>query len=112
MVTLGTQGEELARTYLIRQEYTILHRNWRCKWGEIDLVARDGKTIVFIEVKTRKSDRLGSPLEAVDRRKQERLRVLALHYINSTGQSAPSYRFDVVGVDLAQNKISLIKDAF
>ncbi|MBS4030978.1 MAG: YraN family protein [Clostridiales bacterium] len=112
MVSLGRQGEELAAAYLVDKGYQILVRNWRCRHGEIDLVAMDGKTMVFIEVKTRRTVRLGLPAEAVDIRKQERLRSLARRYIYETGQTAGAYRFDVVAVTTTDNSITLIQNAF
>ncbi len=112
MTSLGRLGEELAAAYLIRKGYRILCRNWRCRHGEIDIVAMESKALVFIEVKTRQSSRLGRPEEAVDTRKQERLRLLASHYIHETGQTAACFRFDVVAVTAEDNSIALIKNAF
>lgn len=112
MVSLGRQGEELAAAYLVDKGYKVLVRNWRCRYGEIDLVAMDGKTMVFIEVKTRQTVRLGLPAEAVDTRKQKRLRSLARRYIHETGQTAAAYRFDVVAVTTSEDSITLIQNAF
>lgn len=112
MVSLGRLGEDLAADYLIEQGYKILARNWRCRHGEIDLVAMDGNTMVFIEVKTRRTVRLGQPEEAVDIRKQKRLRILARRYIHETGQTARAYRFDVVAVTSPENSIILFQNAF
>jgi putative endonuclease len=72
----------------------------------------DGKTMVFIEVKTRRTVRFGLPEEAVDTRKQERLRLLARLYIHETGQTAGTYCFDVVAVTTSDNSITLIQNAF
>lgn len=112
MSNLGKAGEDLAASYLAANGYNILVRNWRCSQGELDIVARQGETLVFIEVKARRSARCGTPAEAVNYYKQQRLRTLALSFINATGHSATAYRFDVVALDLRENKISLIKDAF
>lgn len=80
----------------------ILARNWRCAVadvrGELDLVAWDGTTLVFCEVKARRNGRAGGPLAAVDGRKQARLRRLAAAFLAESGLRAPAVRFDVVGV--------------
>lgn len=112
MKKLGKAAEDLAAAYLAVNGFNVLARNWRCSHGEIDIVARDGDTLVFIEVKARRSDRCGRPEEAVTRSKQERLRTLALGFINATGNSAPTYRFDVLALNLRENEVVLIKDAF
>ena len=75
---LGRYGEDLAVAHLERQGMTILARNWRCELGEVDVIARDGARLVVCEVKTRSSERYGSPVEAVGPRKVRRLRQLAL----------------------------------
>lgn len=74
---LGRYGEDVAVRHLHDQGLVILERNWRCRAGEIDIVARHGDVLVFCEVKTRRSDRFGSPVEAVTPRKLARMRVLA-----------------------------------
>ncbi len=112
MHSTGRLGEEQAAAYLTDLGYKILVRNWRCERGEIDIVAMDGGTLAFIEVKARRSDRFGTPADAVDHRKQERLRLLALSYIHATGHSAAAFRFDVMAVDLKRGTITLTKDAF
>jgi putative endonuclease len=95
---LGRYGEDLAESYLRSQGFTILERNWRCATGEIDIVARDGATLVVCEVKTRRSTAYGSPLEAVGPRKLRRLRELALHWLDDNGVHAPRIRIDVIGI--------------
>lgn len=112
MRKIGGEGEERAARFLKRLGYQILHRNWRCRRGEIDIIARDGKTLVFTEVKTRRSTSRGTPEEAVDRKKQEKLRLLARYYIHETGMTAPVYRFDVLTVDAKSGEIKLLKSAF
>lgn len=109
---LGQKGEELAVSHLEQAGYTILEKNWRCERGEIDVIVKDGKALVFVEVKTRKSNRFGSAAEAVDARKQARLRLLARHYIHETGTTAGAYRFDVVTVDAKQNTVTHLKNCF
>ncbi|NLZ38117.1 MAG: YraN family protein [Firmicutes bacterium] len=112
MRKIGLRGEDIAVSHLKDNGYKILARNWRCERGELDIVAKDGEILVFVEVKTRRTDRHGTPAEAVDIRKQERLRLLALYYIHQTGTTAPAYRFDVVAVEAQTEKVTLYKNAF
>jgi putative endonuclease len=95
---LGRYGEDLAEEHLRRQGMVILARNWRCPVGELDIVARDGSTLVICEVKTRRSRAYGSPLEAVGPRKLRRLRELALRWLDDEGIHVPDIRFDVIGI--------------
>lgn len=95
---LGRHGEDLAAEYLRRSGMTILDRNWRCRAGEIDIVARDGSALVVCEVKTRTSTAFGGPAEAVTRRKMRRLRELALHWLDDRGIYVPEIRFDVIAI--------------
>jgi putative endonuclease len=96
--TLGAHGEAIAVAYLTRAGLRVLDRNWRCREGELDIVARDESAIVFCEVKTRRGTGYGSPLEAVTGRKQGRLRLLAQRWLAAHDEHAPEIRFDVVGV--------------
>jgi putative endonuclease len=95
---LGAQGEVLAARYLQRQGYRIIDRGVRNGRGEIDLVALHGRTIVFVEVKTRRSLRAGHPVLAVDEEKQRRLARLALGYCKQHRLLDCATRFDVVGI--------------
>jgi putative endonuclease len=95
---LGRFGEELAAQQLVRAGMEILDRNWRCSEGEIDIVARDGTTLVVCEVKLRSGPRFGDPAEAVSAEKTERLRRLALRYLAERGLHWRDLRFDVVTV--------------
>ena len=96
---LGQRGEDIAAAYLARQGWTILGRNVRCgRTGEIDIVARRGGILAFVEVKTRSSGRFGTPGEAVTWRKQTRIRALARHYLMTERPRAAAIRFDVVEV--------------
>jgi putative endonuclease len=95
--SLGRRGESAASRHLRDQGLKILDRNFRCKEGEIDIVARDGQTIVFVEVKTR-SDRRQSPEHQVDRSKQGQIAAAARRYLNRYGTPTPPARFDVVAV--------------
>ncbi len=95
---LGRQGEELAAGFLAEAGLVVLERNWRCKDGEIDIVALDGRTLVICEVKTRSGIRFGTPLEAVTRPKARRLRKLAVLWVNAHGLIFEAIRIDIVGV--------------
>jgi putative endonuclease len=111
---VGRAGEEAAVRYLNQQGYRILERNYRCRFGEIDLIARDGKTLAFIEVKTRRSQKFGPAAAAVTLEKQRHLIRTAQIYLSQTGQAHALCRFDVVTVDIAEQRprIELIRDAF
>ena len=98
---VGAWGEELAAKHLVEQEMVILDRNWRCELGELDLVARDGGTLVVCEVKTRRGEAFGSPAEAVTWRKAARLRRLALRWLDEHPVSPLEVRIDVVGIVVA-----------
>jgi putative endonuclease len=95
---LGEYGERLAARYLTDHGLVVIDRNWRCARGEIDLVARDGDCLVFCEVKTRRSERFGTPVEAVDWRKTARLRRLAAAWLQAHDEHPGRIRIDVVGI--------------
>ena len=98
-----------------RKDYRILGRRVRSRLGEIDVVARDGKVLVFVEVKTRRGHRFGTPLEAVDHRKQKKLTRLALAYAARRGWSESPIRFDVVGVEFLPGqrpRVRIYRNAF
>jgi len=95
---LGQRGERIAARYLTDRGLRLLDRNWRCREGELDIVARDGDAIVFCEVKTRREVGFGHPVEAVTQAKQRRLRLLAHRWLAAHDEHAPNLRFDVVGV--------------
>ncbi|MEO7744624.1 MAG: YraN family protein [Actinomycetota bacterium] len=96
--TVGRYGEDVAARHLIEQGLVVLHRNWRCELGEIDIIARDGDCLVVCEVKTRRSGSFGSPAEAVTPRKVARLRRLAARWLAESGLHPPLVRIDVVAV--------------
>lgn len=96
--TIGQYGEDLAARHLAEAGLAILERNWRCKAGEIDILARDGNALVVCEVKTRSGRAFGAPLEAVTAVKAARLRRLAALWLAERRLSVPEVRFDVVGV--------------
>ena len=112
---LGATGEELAISYLKKLGYRIVERNFRCKLGEIDVVAYDGNTLVFVEVRTKKSSHFGSPVSSVSYQKQRKLISLAKFYIKKHKLFNRSARFDVVGVRFGSDgsfRINLIQNAF
>lgn len=95
---LGADGEAQAASWYVANGYEIVCRNWRCRDGELDLVVRRGRELVFVEVKTRTSDRFGTPAEAVTIVKQRRLRGLAARYLSERTTGASRVRFDVVSI--------------
>jgi putative endonuclease len=95
---LGDYGEKIAAEHLRSLGMVILARQWTCKFGEIDIVARDGSTLVICEVKTRTTSRYGGPFEAVTGHKAARLRRLATHWLEVHEIDPPSVRIDVVSV--------------
>ncbi|NVL91530.1 MAG: YraN family protein [Desulfobacterales bacterium] len=113
-ISLGRLGEDLARERLKGLGYRIVKTNYRCPLGEIDLVARDGDVLVFVEIKTRRNEPLGQAKEAVTRRKQAQLSKVALAYMKSNNLWGSKARFDVVAIGLidGKNEIEIIKDAF
>ena len=97
---LGRWGEGVAATHLTALGYTIVARNWRCAAGEIDLVARDGETLVFVEVKTRRGRAYGAPEEALTPRKAQKLLQLGAHYCDAHELSDVNWRIDLVAIEL------------
>jgi len=112
--SLGDRGEDLAAVLLKKQGYKIMERNYRTPLGEIDLIARHGKVLVFIEVKTRASARFGAGQEAVHYGKQARYRKLAEYYLKQNRLGEIAVRFDVVGILWQDGKpqVEVIEGAF
>lgn len=111
----GRRGEDLAHRYLRRRGYVVVARNYRTRSGsgEVDLIAWDGETLAFVEVKTRRTAEFGTPDRAVDAEKRRKLIVAALDYCRRSGAPWERSRFDVVTVVIEPNTaISLIPDAF
>jgi putative endonuclease len=111
----GKKGEELAARYLSRRGYRILEKNYRSRAGELDIVAMDGKTLVFVEVKSRRSNAFGSPGDAVNARKRRQMERVALAYMTENKKDGLHCRFDVVGITAAatgEPEVELVKDAF
>lgn len=100
---LGRTGERLAAEELFRQGYRILEQNFRCSYGEIDLVAEDEHDLIFVEVKTRRGTAFGLPEEAVTHRKQQKIVQVASYYLDLHACSDRSWRIDVVAVQLSKN---------
>ena len=109
-LALGRSGEDRAAAWYVRHGYEIVERNWRSRAGEIDLICALDDILVFSEVKTRCSDRLGAPVEAVTRDKQLRLRRLAAEYIFGHTCGGHQPRFDVVSV--LGRSLTVIEGAF
>lgn len=109
---LGRRGEAAARRFLEERGYRIVQANWRCTLGEVDLIAEEGGDLVFIEVKTRASAGCGTPAEAVDRRKLERLRRVTEAYLAGEGCDR-AVRLDIVTVTVAGDRqdIEVIRGA-
>ncbi len=107
----GSKGEEIARKYLKTLGYRILDLNFRLKLGEIDIIALDNGTVVFVEVKSASSTRFGNPLSWVPLRKQQRIIRVSEIYLSRRGLYRSPARFDVVAVDHTMN-IYHVKDAF
>lgn len=97
---VGDHGEELACEHVVGCGWRLVERNWRCPGGEIDIIAWDGACLVFCEVKTRRSERYGSPLEAITSAKAARLRRLAWSWLQVHDVRPDHIRIDVVGVVL------------
>ncbi len=94
----GAPGEEAALRFLLRKGYRLVERNVRSRWGEIDLVCRKGPTLVFIEVKSRRSLSAGHPMEALTPAKQACLRRATSFYMMRSGHPEASYRIDLVAI--------------
>lgn len=112
---LGKKGEELAVKYLRSKGYKILQQRYRTAQGEIDIIAVSDQTLVFVEVKTRTSTAFGSPAEAVDYRKQNKIRQVALTFIQDGNHKFQEFRFDVISIlqnNQAKWQLEHIKNAF
>jgi conserved hypothetical protein TIGR00252 len=109
MISRGAAAEQMAADYLARQGLTLVERNFRCRLGEIDLIMRDGPTLVFVEVRQRASQRFGGAAASIDGRKQQKLVAAAQIYLAKSGKM-PACRFDAV---LMQGQtVQWIRDAF
>jgi putative endonuclease len=113
MPSLGAEGEAHAARFLKEQGFKLIKRNYKCPAGEVDIIAREGETLVFVEVKTRGGKGFGLPQESVDFRKQRRLVRAALFYLGGLS-SQPLVRFDIVALCRIEGKFEVehICDAF
>jgi len=113
--SFGARGEELATTFLLKSGLKIIEQNFRCKGGEIDIVAKDGSTLVFVEVKTRKTLTYGVPQLAVTPFKQRQISKAALTWLARNRKTDSPARFDVIAILMTgdcSHTIEHIKDAF
>jgi len=111
-LALGKKGENLAEKFLSQQGLKILSRNYKTSQGELDIIAQSRQEIIFVEVKTRSSQKFGSPMEAVNRRKQEKLKQVAQTYLTAHRLENYPTRFDVVAIEVfsqGETKIEWLK---
>lgn len=108
-IDLGRRGEDAAARFLDKRGYEIVDRNWKCFAGEADIVARDGDSLVFVEVKTRSNCDKGFPAEAVNKAKRERYEKIALAYLQDHEVSDIAVRFDVVAIVVIATDRALIR---
>jgi len=110
----GEKGESIAVRYLKKKGYKILEKNYRTKLGEIDIIAKDKDTLVFVEVKSRRSWQFGNPKAAVTPAKQRKISKVALYYLKTNDRSNAKARFDVVTITATRDKsqIEMVKNAF
>lgn len=111
---IGKKGETVAVCYLKKQGYKIIDQNYRSKAGEIDIIAMEKKTLVFVEVKTRSSRSFGSPKWAITPKKKKAISMAALYYLKMTSQTDVDARFDVVSILVQEEdtQIELVRNAF
>ncbi len=111
---IGDEGEETACGYMRKNSMEILTRNYRCRGGEIDIIAKDGETIAFVEVKTRTGAKYGTPADAVTRAKMRKIITAAQHYIMLERLTDQNFRFDVAEVtgERGYYSVNYIKSAF
>ena len=112
--TLGKKGEDIAAAFLEKKGYNILFRNYKCSFGEIDIIAKHKKTLSFIEVKTRSTKKYGLPQEAVTPAKQAKISRVALEFVQRYKMENRAARFDVVSVQYLNDgyAVDLIENAF
>lgn len=100
---VGDRGELLAAAHLVKQQYTILAQKWRCRSGEIDIIAKSAEELVFVEVRTRStSGTFGTPLESINYRKQAQVRKTAQIYLHRMNCLDARIRFDVIAIQLGR----------
>ncbi len=113
-VYIGKRGEETAANYLIENGYRILARNYKTRLGEIDIIGKDKDTLAFVEVKTRSTDRFGSPCDAISPAKRRQISKVATIFLKENNLLDKKARFDVVSISYPDKepRLDLIKDAF
>ncbi|QHW30083.1 YraN family protein [Paenibacillus rhizovicinus] len=108
--SIGVYGETIAVEYMLEKGYAVLDRNWRCRTGELDVVARTGNTIIIVEVRTRRAGgRFGTAVESVDFRKQFQVRSTAEVYLSMNKLHGSQIRFDVIAITLTQIESEPVK---
>ena len=112
---LGNLGEKLAQDFLSNNGYQILEKNYRCPEGEVDIIAKQADTLVFVEVRTKQSRQFGTPEESITTQKMERLRAVAAHYGQNRDGLPALWRIDVVAIQMERSgrvsRIELIENA-
>ncbi len=113
--TLGQRGEQVAAQYLLDHGYAVRTRNWRCAVGEIDLVTEKDGVLIFVEVRTRRGDRLGTPEESITPAKRVKLIAAAQTYLDEHNQTGQDWRIDVVAIEIGSHgevkRCTLIENA-
>ncbi|MCR4392957.1 MAG: YraN family protein [Dehalococcoidales bacterium] len=111
----GQLGENIAREFLKKKGYNILEKNYRCREGEVDIIARKGEYLVFVEVRTRTNQNFGIPEESINIEKERHLLVAANHYLQQNRRADCAWRIDVVAIELNRDngvkRIELIENA-
>jgi putative endonuclease len=111
----GILGEKLAREFLVKNGYEVIETNYRCVEGEIDIIARQKDVLVFVEVRTKRNRRFGSPEESINAKKKERLRIVAERYGQEHDDIPASWRIDVITIQMDSSnrvkRIQLIENA-
>jgi len=112
---LGDAGEEIATRELVRRGYVVRERNWRCPEGELDIVAEQGESLVFVEVRTRRGDRFGTPEESITPAKRAHLIAAAQAYLQAQSLQDRDWRIDVVAVEMSDRgqlqRVDVIENA-
>ena len=112
---LGDAGEEIARRELVRRGYVVRERNWRCPEGELDIIAELGDALVFVEVRTRRGDRFGTPEESITLAKRAHLIAAAQAYLQAQSLQDRDWRIDVVAVAMSDRgqlqRVDVIENA-
>lgn len=106
--SFGKIGEDYAEKYLVQKDYYILARNYHSRFGEIDIIASDGNTIVFVEVKTRTQSAFGSPLEAITKSKLAKMVKTSQFYLSQRNLHSQPYRYDAIEIIFRKDEMPII----